>query len=330
MKAIVLEGQGKPLQLVDLPTPTPATGQVQVQLKAAALNRRDWWLQQGASRQPSVPGSDGTGIITAVGEGVSPDRIGKEVVILPSLYWGDNPLAQSADFQILGIPSQGTFAEYIVVPAENVYDKPTYLSFAETAALPLAALTGYRALFTQGNLKPGQNVLLTGIGGGVALFMLQIANQIGANVYVTSGSAEKLERAKQYGARGGVNYHDADWVDQLKAASGNGFDLIVDSAAGNGFADLVKLAKIGGRIVFFGATRGNLPELVPNALYSKQLALIGTMMGSPDEFAAVLTFYEQHQLRPVIDDALPLAEADQAIRKMTTSEQFGKIVLSIA
>ncbi|WP_128545853.1 zinc-binding dehydrogenase [Larkinella soli] len=329
MKAIVLEGEGKPLRLMDMPAPEPGPGDVLIQLKAAAFNRRDWGLQHGSARQPTILGSDGAGVVSAVGEEVPANWVGREVIINPSLNFGESGRAQGPDFQILGIPRHGTFAEMIAIPQEYVHPKPAHLTIEEAAAVPLATLTGYRALFSRGGLQAGERVLLTGIGGGAALAMLQLATTAGAEVYVTSGSDEKIERAKQMGASGGVNYRGADWVHELQTLAGGGFELIVDSAGGPGFAQLIDLAIPGGRIVMFGATRGNLPELTTRTIYWKQLSILGTTMGTAEEFAAMIRFYEQHRLHPTIDEILPLEEAERGIRKMDHSEQFGKIVVKI-
>jgi NADPH:quinone reductase-like Zn-dependent oxidoreductase len=244
----------------------------------------------------------------------------------PGLNWGDNPDVHSRSFKMLGLPDDGCFAEFVKVPASALFPKPAYLSFEEAAALPLAGLTGYRALFTKGSLKKGDHVLLTGIGGGVALMMLQMAVAVGAHVHVTSGDDAKIEKAKKLGAIGGVNYKTEGWHKLLQASS-EGFDLIVDSAGGDGFRHFIDLAKPGGRIVFYGGTQGAITNLNPQKMFWKQLQVKGTTMGTPEEFEAMLQLFETHRIHPVIDAVYSMEEADIAIHKMENASQFGKIVL---
>src|SRR6185312_6225656 len=205
-----------------------------------------------------TPGSDGAGVVEAAGEGVDRSWIGREVIVCPSFDWGQEEKAQGAKFSILGLPRAGTLAEQIAVPVGQLSPRPAALSWEEAAALPLAGLTAYRALFGRAGLKAGERVLISGVGGGVALFGLQFAAAAGAAAWVTSSSEEKLARAGRLGARGGFLYTRAGWAAEAAAAPG-GFDVILDSAGGAGFGDLIDLAAPGGRIVFFGATRGNVP-----------------------------------------------------------------------
>ncbi|HAI84254.1 MAG TPA: alcohol dehydrogenase [Chitinophagaceae bacterium] len=331
MKAMVCVDKLQPLVLQEVATPVAGEGEVVIALHAAALNHRDWWIQQGMYanlRYPIILGSDGSGIVSAVGEGVSNDWIGRSVIINPGMHWGDNPNFHSRNFSILGLPNDGCFATHVKVPASYIHLKPAYLSWEEASAIPLAGLTGYRALFTKGQLQPGDNVLITGIGGGVALLMLQMAVAIGANVYVTSGSDEKITRAIQLGAKLGVNYKTSGWHKLFQAAV-EGFDVIVDSAAGDGFKHFIDLAKPSARIVFFGGTQGAITNINPQKAYWKQLQILGTTMGTPEEFKAMIQLFEKHQIKPVIDAVLPLESAEQAIRKMDDNSQFGKIVLKI-
>ncbi len=206
-----------------------------------------------------IPGSDGSGEVVARGDGAEGPDEGTEVVINPALYWGDDPRVPGKEYRILGIPDDGTFAQFIKVPADHVFPKPSHLSHEEAAALPLAALTAYRALVTRGGVAEGETVLVPGVGGGVATFLVQIASALGARVFVTSGSDEKIEESKELGAEGGVNYNSEDWSKELKSMAG-GVDLSVDHVGGDAFNALVSLAKPGGRIVVFGATAGPTPK----------------------------------------------------------------------
>ena len=332
MKAVVLVGADQPLTVKTVDKPTPGPGEVLVQVKAAALNRRDYWISIGkyaGIKYPTILGSDGAGIVAEVGAGVDKAWAGKEVIINPGHHWGDNSEAQSADFKILGLPDDGTFAEYVKVGAEYLHAKPSHLTFEQAAAIPLAALTAYRALFTKGKAQAGSKVLVVGAGSGTGTFAVQFAVAAGCQVFVTSGTGEKIERARQLGAAAGVSYKAQDWADELKHMAG-GFDVLIDSALGKDFAKIPALCKPGARIVFFGATAGAIPELEPRVLFSKQIQLLGTMMGSPDDFKAMLDMINTHQLVPVVDEVFALDDAQQAVDKMGKSSQFGKLVLSVS
>lgn len=310
-------------------TPAPGPGEAVVRIKAAALNHRDVWIGKGKYadiRLPSVLGSDGAGVVEAVGGGVDASWAGRKVMVNPCLHWGKGRDAPAAGWRILGMPDAGTFADYVKVPAENLAAIPEGLSFEEAAALPLAGLTAYRALFSRGRLKAGEKLLVTGVGGGVAQFLLQFGLAAGAEVYATSGSAEKLKRAMAAGASGGADYRQEGWEKTLLGLSGP-FDLAVDSAGGPGFAKLLDLARPGGRVVFFGATAGNPPEMPQRKVFWKQLDLLGTTMGSPEDFAGMARLVEGKSLKPAIDRVYPLEEGAQAFRRMDAGEQYGKLVL---
>jgi zinc-binding alcohol dehydrogenase/oxidoreductase len=329
MKANVLEAPDKPLIWKEVEKPTLAAGEALVQIKAAALNRRDYWITVGkyaGLKYPTILGSDGAGIVAEVGSEADTHWIGKEVIINPGYGWGDNPNFQSDDFKILGLPDDGTFAEYVKVQTQQLHSKPAHLSWEQAAALPLGGLTTYRALFTKGKAKEGDKVLITGVGGGTGTVALQFAVAAGCEAWVTSGNDGKIESGTKLGAAGGVNYKTADWAEQLQKLSG-GFDVIIDSALGDGFAKLPDICNPGGRIVIFGGTAGNIPQLNGRKIFWRQLQIIGTMMGNPEDFKAMLDFVNEHQIVPVVDEVLQLADADKAIRKMEHSSQFGKIVL---
>ena len=345
MKALQLTALHQPLLLTDLPDPTPGAGEVVVAIKAAALNHRDVFIQQGlypGIALPVIPGSDGAGVVSAVGEGVDTAWIGREVVINPALNWGPNPAYYTPQFKILGMPDNGTFAEKMIIPLTNIYAKPTYLSVEQAAALPLAGLTAWRALMTRAALslttQTPDRVLITGAGGGVALFALQFAVAAGAEVWVTSGSQEKLDKAVALGAKGGVNYKEPDWHKTLlnQATQGNAalakagyFDVIIDSAAGPDFARLTQVAALGGRIAIFGGTTGKITDVQPSVIFFKHLSIFGVTMGSDAEFAAMLRFVADHKIVPVIDSVRPLTEAQAAYDRMSAGQQLGKLVLSI-
>jgi zinc-binding alcohol dehydrogenase/oxidoreductase len=333
MKAMVLHELGGPdrLSYEDAPEPAPGPGETVVRLHAAALNRRDLFVTYGqypGIDLPAIPGSDGSGEVVARGDGAMGPDEGTEVVINPALYWGDDPRKPGKEYRILGVPDDGTFAQFVKVPAENVFPKPSHLSHEEAAALPLAALTAYRALVTRGEVKEGETVVLPGIGSGVATFLVQIAVAWGARVFVTSGSDEKIEKAKVLGAEGGVNYNSGDWSKELKGMAGS-VDLSVDHVGGEAFNALVSLAKPGSRIVVFGATAGPTPKAMTIRIALKHLDVLGTAMGTNEEFGAMLDLYAEHGLRPVINETFSLEKTAAALKHMEEGKGIGKIVLDI-
>ena len=336
MKAVVLHELEGPesLRYEDVEDPEPGSGEIVVRLRNAALNRRDVFVTQGMypgatpDALPIILGSDGSGEVAAKGDGAEGPDEGTEVVINPALFWGDNPKVPGKEYRILGLPDNGTYAQLVKVPADHVFPKPSHLSHEEAAAIPLGALTAYRALFTRGQLQEGETVLVPGIGGGVATFVVQMASAAGATVFVTSGSDEKIERAKEIGAEGGVNYNSEDWSKELKSMTG-GVDLSVDSIGGEVFNTLIQLAKPGGRIVIFGATAGPAQKAMTISIALKNLDVFGTAMGTTQEFGDMLQFYEEHELHPIINETFPLEEATTAQQHMEEGKGIGKIVLTI-
>jgi NADPH:quinone reductase-like Zn-dependent oxidoreductase len=332
MKAIILDQLGGPEQLRvrDTATPEPGPGQVRVRLRASALNRRDVWITLGqypAIRLPCILGSDGAGVVDQLGPETPADCLGREVVVYPAYDWGDNPRFPSPTFRVLGMPDPGAFAEYLCVPAGHVFAKPAHLNWEQAAAIPLAGLTSWRALMTQGAAQAGETVLVTSIGGGVATFALKWAAALGARVFVTSSSDAKLEQARRLGAAGGVNYRENDWAKRLAGLTG-GVDVVVDGTGGPAFAGCFSALRPGGRLVVYGATAGNPPAgLDMVRLFFRQTRIIGSTMGSPAEFAAMLRFVETHRLEPVLDRVFALDEAVAAHQRLLAAEQLGKIVL---
>lgn len=324
MRAILLRELGGPEQfrLEEVEKPIPNAHEVLVKLKASALNRRDIYVRMGqypGIKIPAIPGADGAGVL----------EDGTEVIIYPALNWGENENFYSKAFYIIGVPSNGTFAEYIKIPKENIFSKPAYLSWEEAVALPLGGLTAYRALFTRGKLQEGETVLIPGIGGGVATFLLQMAIAVKAKVFVTSSSDEKIKKAISMGASGGVNYKEERWDQLLKEQMGYA-DLIVDSVGGSSFSKLINVANNGGRIVSFGATAGPIPQVVMPKIFFKHLNILGSTMGSPKDFTNMLKLYEEHQLRPAIDSVYSLEEVQQAQYRIENGKNFGKVVLKLS
>ena len=315
MQALVAHEPGK-LAVADVPEPQPGPGEVIVELKAAALNRRDLGIVAGryGAELPIVPGSDGAGIRRDTGE---------EVVILPSLRWGEREEHPGPRFKIL----DGTHAELIAIPEVNLFPKPKRLSWTEAAAFPLAGLTAYRALFSRARLQADETLLVLGAGSGVSTFAVQLAAQAGAKVLVTSSSDEKLDRALELGADGGVLYTDEDWVEQVRALGE--IDVVLDSV-GSTWPQSLAALRGGGRLVVFGATGGAEVALDARSFYFGQYWLLGTTMGSPRDFAALLEAIDRGAWTPAIDSVRPLADGLEAYDRLEAGDQFGKLVLDLA
>lgn len=332
MRAVVCERQGPPeeMKLTQAPDPAAGPGEAVIRLHACGLNHRDVWIRQGLYARiqlPCVLGSDGAGVVESVGAGVDRKLVGKRAVIIPCEKWGPNPAVQGKDFLILGMPRQGTMAEKIAIPASMVVELPDHVSFEDAAALPVAGITAYRALVTRGGLQAGEHVLVSGIGGGVATLALLFAKALGAQVSVTSGSEEKLAKAKALGAIAAVSYKAKGWEKDLVAQAGRPPSLIIDGAGGDGLNALIAAAAPAARIVLYGATRMSPSKLDMAKIFFKQVDIRGTTMGTDDEFKAMLALVAQHRIKPVIDRIFPLAEAVAANRLLEESGQMGKILL---
>lgn len=328
MKAIIHAGVPgiKGLKYTEKKDRLPGKGEVKVRLKAAGLNHRDLFLMAARTEQdvPLILGSDGAGIIEAVGEEVNNLTIGTEVIINPSIGWEKTdqvPVIPS----ILGAPTDGTFAESVIIPHQNAILKPAYLSWEEAGVLSLSALTAYRALFTKGNLQQGEHVLIPGIGGGVATFATLMASAIGAKVSVTSRSEAKRRRALQLPIAHVFDSH-GNWKEHLK---GESVDLILDSIGPATFNQYFDVIKPNGKIVMFGASSGDEITIPARAIFFPQINIVGTSMGSSEEFIAMLELMEQHSLHPIIDTVYPLKETALAFLRMERSEQLGNIAILI-
>jgi zinc-binding alcohol dehydrogenase/oxidoreductase len=328
MRAIVLQELGGPdgLQPAELPDPIPAPGEAVVEVVSAAINRRDVWIRAGRpdSVVGSVLGSDAAGRVVAHGEGISTPLLGAEVIINPAIGWGPAEDAPAAGWNILGMPRQGTYAERIAVPASDLVARPANLTWHESAALPLAGLTAWRALVTKGQVAAGDRVLIAGAGAGTSTFLVQIARALGADVTVTSSSETKIERSIELGASRGVLYTDPEWAEQVGEV-----DVIIDSAGGPTWDGAWSCLRPGGRLVCFGRTTGQDPVIPLPRVYFGQWTISGTTMGSPREFAALVAHVNEHHWRPVIDSAYPLADTAAAHARMDAPERFGKVVLEV-
>jgi NADPH:quinone reductase-like Zn-dependent oxidoreductase len=328
MKALVLT-QPKHIEITTKPIPEAGAGEVIVKLKAAALNHRDQWIREG--KYPGIEagvtlGSDGAGTVYKIGVGVNGVQEGQEVIINPNINWGEGEV-QGRDYTILGMPVDGTLAEYVKVKANRLAPKPEHLSWAEAAALPLGGLTAYRAVVTQGKVEAGQRVLINGIGGGVAQWAFKLAKAAGAKVWVTSSQSEKIAEAQRQGANGGFNYREDHWAKNAGKESG-GFHLIIDSAGGDGLNSLLDAVCPGGTIVFYGATTGVPKNLNLHKIFWQQIRLQGSTMGSDQEFQDMVAMVNQHHIKPIIEEPIPFENIIDAFNLMKEGRQFGKLVVT--
>jgi len=333
MKALRLDRADGPggLSLADVDIPTPARGEVRVALKAASINHRELWITRGqypGMQLPCTLGCDGAGVIEAVGEGVDASRVGSAVMLYPGLNWGPDLRFPAADFGLLGMPGPGTLAQFVCVADANALDKPDYLSFEEAAAVPLAALTAWRGLVTKAGLTSSENLLITGAGGGVATFALQIAVALGAAVFVTSSHAETLEHAIKLGVREGFNYRDEGWPKALRKAAG-GVDVAFDGAPAAAFAGYSRALNRGARVVIYGSTAGLQFPCSAADLFLKNLNIMGTNVGTRQELQLLLAFLQQHQIRPQIERTFTLTDATRALAHLEGAHGFGKVVVKI-
>lgn len=324
MKAVVQYEYGDPavLHLAERSDPSPRDGWTLVDLRAAALNWHDALVRQGryGSPLPHTPGADGAGVDAVTGE---------EVVVVPSLWWGDDESAPGARWEILGDHRPGTYAERVLVPSECVAPKPAGFDWAQAAALPLVGLTTYRALFSRGRLRAGESLLVLGAGGGVATMAVSLASAVGAQVWVTSSSEEKIDRSRELGAAGGVRYDDPDWPSAARELTGGrGFDVVLDAVGS--WAEAIRALRPGGRLVVLGANRSDHADLDIRPFYFGQYDLLGTTMGSPRDFAGLLRLLAERDVPPpVIDRILPLDRAAEAHVRLESGAGFGKVVLEI-
>jgi len=341
MKALYFESHGgtDQLRIGRRPVPEPGPGQVRVRLRTAALNHLDLFVLGGMPGVPvSLPhigGADGAGVVDLLGPGVEGVAVGDEVLFNPGRSCGTCELCSRGEqslcvrFGILGEHVDGTFAEFVIVPAENIAPRPDHLSWEEAAALPLTFLTAWRMLLNRGGLRTGESVLIHGIGGGVALACLQLAKLAGARVLVTSRSPVKLERARELGADEAIPAGDSVAREVRRLTDKRGVDVVVDSVGKATWMQSLKAAAKGGRIVTCGATSGPDPAEEVRLIFWNQLSIIGSTMGSHEDWRRMIAAVRSGRLRPVVDRVFPLTEGVQAYQRMVAAEQFGKIVLAV-
>ncbi|MCO5247479.1 MAG: zinc-binding dehydrogenase [Chitinophagales bacterium] len=327
MKAVIIDEDG--LQVKDVEKPQVEVGRAIVKISAAALNRRDQWIREGLYPKielPVLPGSDGCGVVQEVGDEQDKKWLNKRVVINPNNDWGDNPNVQARSYHILGMPTKGTFAEYISVPVDRLVEAPKFLTDEEAGALPLGGVTAYNALMNKGQASADKKILISGVGGGVAQFAMQFAIAIGAQVWVTSSKQDVIDKCVEMGAKGGVSYKEHSEIVAL-SKSIKGFDTIIDSAGGEGIDTLLKSLAPNGRYVLYGATKGLPSTLNLRNIFWNQLAILGSTMGSDQDFVNMVQLVEKYQIKTIIDKVFPLERAVEAFDRIKNTKVFGKIVL---
>jgi NADPH:quinone reductase-like Zn-dependent oxidoreductase len=341
VKAIRIHAHGgvEQLHYEDAPDPQITSPKdVIVKLEAAALNHIDIWVRMGATGMeipmPHILGADGAGTVVEVGTEVKSIATGEKVCLYSFTGCGECEFCLSErDFMCIRVCSlgerlDGTYAEYVKVTPENCFPFPSYMNFDEAAAFPLVFVTVWRMLVTNARLQPGESLLIIGIGGGVASAALQIAKRMGARVIVTSGSDEKLERAKTLSANHGINHRRKNFADEVKRLTENqGVDIVLDSVAGEVWQKSLASLAHGGRLVTCGATAGWDPEDDVDLMTSKELKIYGSTLGSREDFRELLGFLNTTQIRPIIDRKYPLSQARDAQQRMEDGKQFGKILL---
>jgi NADPH:quinone reductase-like Zn-dependent oxidoreductase len=342
MKAAFFREHGGPetITVGELPDPTPGPGQVRVKIRAAALNHLDLFVRNGIPgipvALPHVMGSDGAGVVESVGPAVTRVRPGDEVVLDPGIHCGECDYCRAGEhslcvtFRLIGEHLAGTFAEYVVVPADNAYPKPAALEWEEAAAFPLTFLTAWRMLLTKARVRPGETLLIVGIGGGVAVAALQIARLLGLETFVTSGSAAKLERAAALGADHGIDHSRTDFSREVRKLTGKrGVDVVLDSVGKATWRQSIAAAARGGRLLTCGATSGADPQTDLARIFWNQLTVHGSTMGTQAEFSEMLKIFRDGKVRPVVDTVFPLAQAREALDRLEGKHQFGKVVLRV-
>jgi NADPH:quinone reductase-like Zn-dependent oxidoreductase len=343
LKAVLFHEHGGPevLEYTDIPAPEPQPGEVQVLLRAAALNRADLWVREGwpglKLDYPHIPGADGAGEVSSLGEGVTNLRIGDRVVINASISCGECSLCLDGrdnlcrEWHLLGETLRGTYAEYVVVPAINLLPIPETIEFEEATAASLVFHTAWHSLITRGRLQKGESVLIIGASGGVNTASIQVAKHIGAKVYVVGSGQEKLSLAESLGADVLIDRSkEENWAKAIHVTTERqGVDVVVDNVGAGTMPLSLRAARKGGRILTVGNTGGPKFEIDNRYVFGKHLSILGSTMGTQDDYATVMELIFEGKLKPVIDRQYPLKEAAAAQERLAAGQQMGKITLAI-
>ncbi len=340
MKAVTFHEFGgiAQLQYEDVPEPKPGLGEVLVRVRACAVNHLDLWVRRGVPAYrtplPHIAGSEIAGEIAALGEGVEGWQAGDRVAVYPGLSdWtceyclrGDNNVC--VNFRLIGARTPGGYAELVAVPARNLVRIPEGISFQQMAAVPLVFLTAWHVLITRARLRPGEDVLILAGGSGVGSAGIEVAKLAGARVFATASTEEKLERARDLGADVLINYAEVDFAEEVaRLTGGRGVDVVFEHVGESTFEKSVACLARNGRLVTCGATTGPDGRFDIRRLYSRQLSIIGSMLGTLEELHTVTKLVGDGKLRPVVERVLPLADAAQAQQLVESRQVFGKIVL---
>jgi len=338
MKAVFFEKPGGPEVLLygDRPTPEPAPGEVRIQVRAAALNHLDIFVRNGIPHGtfPQIPGADASGVVDRLGVGVTGLTVGDRVLVQPGLYCtacefcraGEQSLCTT--FRIVGEHVPGTFAEFAVLPARNLFPVPSGLSWTEAAAFPLAYQTAWRMLVGRAAVRPGETVLIHGAGGGVGGAALEVARLAGARVVATTSGAEKVARLAAAGAELVVDYAKEDVLQAIRSHTAKrGVDVVVDTVGEATWMTSLKAAAKGGRIVTCGATSGPNPKEEIRLIFWKHLSILGSTMANDREFRALFAAVAAGRIRPRIDRVFRLSEAPAAYRHLEEGAAHGKVML---
>jgi NADPH:quinone reductase-like Zn-dependent oxidoreductase len=340
MKALVFYEHGglDKLQIADIPTPPVPSDYVLVDVKAAALNRLDWWVREGWAGlklpMPHVLGADGAGVIAALGDHVKDFKAGQRVTINPSVscgncefcWRGDDQMCRS--FRLIGETTGGTFAEQIAVPARNLMVMPDDFPFEEAAAANLVMVTAWNSLIRQGGLRAGEDVLIVGAGGGVNTASIQIAKHAGARVFVVASDATKAAKAKALGADIVIDRSKEDWGKAVfQLTNRRGVDVVVDNVGQATWMMSIRSLARGGRMLVVGNTSGYTIQMDSRFIFSKHIRIIGSTMGSQQDFRDVMKLVFQRKIKIPVDSVLPLSEAIEAQRRLQDGDVFGKIVV---
>ena len=341
MKALYIKEHGdlNVIQYGDVADPKPGVGEVLVRVRACAINHLDIWVRRGwpglKLEMPHWCGADVAGEIIELGEGVSGWEIGQRVVVDPGINILEDEFTRRGEFTlspgylVLGEQMRGGAAEYLAIPTRNLAIMPEDLDYPEAAAPLLVSLAAWRMLIHQGKLRAGESVLVVGAGGGVNSMAIQIAKLAGARVFVVAGNKEKADRALELGADTILDRSKVDWVREIyRLTHKRGVDVVVDNVGMATISNSMKAVVRGGRIVIIGNTSGPHAEIDMRFIFGKQISLIGSTMGSHQDFRDVTTLLWNGKLRPVIDRVMPLSRGKEAYAILERGEQFGKIVLT--
>jgi len=340
MKAVQFSDHGGTdvIDYGDFPDPEIGSDEVLVDVKAGALNHLDIWTRRGLPgidlEMPHIPGSDGAGVVTEVGEDVTRFEEGDRVALLSGVYCGECEFCRRgeyplcASYHIIGEHTRGVHSEFAAIPAENLTSVPEHVDWETAAAAPLVFQTAWRMLLTRGDLGAGETVLVLGSSGGVGHAAVQVAKHAGAEVIATAGNEEKLSYAEEIGADHTIDYTENDFAAEIRELTGKrGVDMVVDHVGADTWSDSLKSLAKGGRVVTCGATTGGQPETNINRIFWNQLSVIGSTMATPGEAEDALELVWDGTFEPRIRETLPMSETVRAHEMLENREGFGKVVV---